>query len=293
MLENRTPFTQDGLLGDFRKLGIKSGDVLLIHSSASSLAAAREMVKAPDTGLAWLLEALREAVGPGGIVAAPTFTKTYKDADGSLTGEVWNPARTRSRVGSFTNYLLQRPGAVRSDHPTHSIAALGQRAQEFCAGHSWREGASTFDRHGPWGKLADWNGKILWLGTTMNTHTACHAVEDWMRLPYMETRVALVDDNGVTREVTVTQSPMGPRDFYKKQGSKAECAWLAAGKGSRGQVCKAACHLMGAPEFFDWLWQALLKDPALLLNDDPRERWSVDAKRKTAAYLAGFKGTLK
>ncbi|MCY3023860.1 MAG: AAC(3) family N-acetyltransferase [Planctomycetota bacterium] len=285
-----TPFSKDGLLSDLRRLGIAPGDVLLIHSNLRSIGSVKELIKAPDTGMAWLLEALLEAVGPDGIVAVPTFTKTFKNAQDGPAGEVWNPARTPSRVGSFTNYVLQRPGAMRSGHPTHSIAALGKRAKEFCAGHSWRDGATTFDRNGPWGKLADWNGKILWLGTTMTTQTAVHVVEDWMRLPYMATCVALVDDNDVTREVDVIQSPAGPRDFYKK-GSKAEQAWTASGKGRRGRACKAECHLMSAPEFIDWLWHALLKDPALLLSDNPQDQWSVEARKKTAAYLANFTGT--
>ncbi|MGD0093722.1 MAG: AAC(3) family N-acetyltransferase [Planctomycetota bacterium] len=285
-----TPFSKDGLLSDLRKLGVESNDVLLIHSAANTLGSARDLLKAPDTGMAWLLEALLEAVGPEGIVAVPTFTKTFKNAEDGPAGDVWNPARSRSRVGSFTNYIWPRPDAVRSEHPTHSLAALGRRAREFCAGHSWREGASTLDRNGPWGKLADWDGKILWLGTGMPTQTAVHAVEDWMRLPYMATCVALVEDHGATREVHVTQSPAGPRDFYSR-GSKTERAWNTTGLGRRGRVCKADCQLMRAREFFDWLWNALLRDPALLLKDDPKDQWSVQAKQKTAEYLAGFKGT--
>jgi aminoglycoside 3-N-acetyltransferase len=290
MPEELTPFSREGLLSDLRRLGIVPNDVLLIHSAANTIASVKDLMRAPDTGMAWLLEALLEAAGPGGIVSVPTFTKTFKNAQDGPSGDVWNPARSPSRVGSFTNYVRLRAGAVRSGHPTHSITALGRRAEEFCAGHSWREGASTLDRNGPWGKLADWGGKILWLGTTMSTQTAVHAVEDWMRLPYMATCVALVEDNGVTREINVTQSPAGPRDFYARN-SKTERAWNAAGKGRRGKVCKADCQVMGAPEFFDWLWNALLRDPALLLKDDPQDQWSVEAKKKTAEYLAGFKGT--
>jgi len=290
MSENLTPFSKDGLLSDLRKLGVESGDILLIHSAANTLASVKDLVKAPDTGMAWLLEALREAVAPDGIIAVPAFTKTFKDERDGPAGDTWNPARSPSRVGSFTNYLRTRPDAVRSDHPTHSIAALGTRAKEFCAGHSWREGASTFDRGGPWGKLADWDGKILWLGTAMTSHTACHVVEDWMRLPYMATCVALVEENGLIREVNVTQSPAGPRDFYRED-SKAARAWDVAGKGRRGKICKADCHLMGAREFIDWLWHALLQEPALLLSDKHEDQWSVEAKKKTAEYLANFKGT--
>jgi aminoglycoside 3-N-acetyltransferase len=279
------PFGKDNLLAGLRALGVRAGDKLLIHSAANSIGPVKELVRAPDTGMRWLLDALLEGVGPDGIVAVPTFTKTFKSEQDGPTGDVWNPARSPSRVGSFTNYVWQQPGAARSDHPTHSIAALGRRAKEFCSGHSWREGASTFDRRGPWGRLVDWDGRILWIGTAMKTQTAVHVVEDWLRLPYMATCVALVDDAGTVREVEVTQSPAGPRDFYR-DGSRCELAWNASGLGRRGRVCKAACQLMGAGEFIDWLRNALLKDPGLLLRDRPDDAWSAEARKRTAEHLA-------
>ncbi|HOX07817.1 MAG TPA: AAC(3) family N-acetyltransferase [Planctomycetota bacterium] len=289
MPENTPAYSKDLLLAGLRELGVARGDVLMIHSSASSVGSIKELMKAPDTGMRWLLDALLEAVGPDGLIAVPTFTKTFKSESDGPIGDVWNPKKSHSRVGSFTNYVWEQPGAARSDHPTHSIAAIGRRAADFCAGHSWREGATTFDRRGPWGKLVDWNGKILWIGTAMKTQTAVHTVEEWMKLPYMATCIALVDDNGKTREVPVLQSPAGPRDFYR-DGSKSELAWNAAGLARRGKVGKADAQLMGAAQFIDWLWAALLKDPALLLKDKPDDVWSVKAKADTAAHLRNFKG---
>lgn len=285
-------FSQKLLLDGLRELGVKPGDVLLLHSAANSIGAVRDLMKAPDTGMRWLLDALIEAVGPGGLLAAPTFTRTFASDKSGPIGDVWDPRKSPSRVGSFTNYLRTQPGAVRSDHPTHSIAAIGKRAAEFCAGHSWREGATTFDRNGPWGKLVDWGGKILWIGTAMKTQTAVHVAEDWMRLPYMATCAALVDDGGKTREVEVLQSPAGPRDFYK-DNSKSELAWNAAGLSRHGKVGKASGQLMDAAVFIDWLWKALLADPALLLSDKPEDAWSVKAKADTTAHLRNFKGGWK
>jgi aminoglycoside 3-N-acetyltransferase len=292
MPQDSGTFSQQLLLSGLRELGVKSGDVVLLHSAANSIGAVRDLMNAPDTGMRWLLDALVEAVAPDGLIAVPTFTKTFKsDRDGPV-GDLWNPKTSPSRVGSFTNYVWKQPGAARSDHPTHSLAALGKRAAEFCAGHSWREGATTFDRKGPWGKLVDWQGKILWIGTAMKTQTAVHVVEDWMRLPYMATCVAMVDDGGKPREVEVLQSPAGPRDFYK-DNSKSELAWNAAGLSRRGKVGKANSQLMDAGVFIDWLWKALLADPGLLLSDKPEDAWSVRAKAETAAHLKKFQGSWK
>ncbi|MHC4916780.1 MAG: AAC(3) family N-acetyltransferase [Planctomycetota bacterium] len=289
MAKQEYTFTKDVLVDDFRALGLTSGDTVMMHSNASSVGPARQMVKAPDTGMAWVLEALMAVLGSEGTLLVPTFSSTFKENCGP-SGLVWNPKETPSRVGSLTNYVWKKPGAFRSDHPTHSVAAIGGRAEEVVKGHSWRDEATTFDRGGPWGKLADWDGKVLWLGTDMRTQTAVHVVEEWMALPYMEESVALVDDGGETKEVKTLQSPNGPRDFYKKD-SKSALAWEAAGLGKRGKVCRADCQLMGMPEFVDWLWAALLKDPALLLHDNPEQEWSVKARKETAEHLASFTGS--
>jgi aminoglycoside 3-N-acetyltransferase len=286
-------FTVASMAADLRKLGLTAGDTVLMHSNAGAIGPAKQMVKAPDTGMRWILDAILEVIGPQGTLAVPTFTKCFKSEKDGPTGEVWNPATTPSRVGSLTNYVLRQPGRARSDHPTHPVAAVGGRAEEFCRGHSWREGASTFDRGGPWGKLVDWDGKILWLGTDMRTHTAVHVVEDWMQLPYMAKCLALVDDGGRVIEVETTMSPAGARDFYR-QNSKAARAWEAAGLSARGRVCKAASQLMSARVFIDWLWKKHLEDPAIILRDDkPDDKWSQEAIAANRKHLAGFRGEWK
>ncbi len=290
MAKQEYTFTKEALASDLRALGLAGGDVVLMHSNASVIGPARQMVKAPDTGMRWMLDALLEIIGPDGLLTVPTFTSTFKDEKSGPGGKIWNPDTTPSRVGSLTNYVLKQPGRARSDHPTHSLAALGARAEEFCAGHSWRERASTFDRNGPWGKLVDWDGKILWLGTDMRTQTAVHVVEDWMDLPYMAKCVALVEDGGKTKEVETTMSPKGPRDFYKKE-SKVALAWDAAGLYTKGKVCRADSQLMSAPGFIDWLWKAHIEAPAIILNDDPKSEWSVKAIKDNTEYLKEFKGT--
>lgn len=281
--------SKEGLSDDLRALGIESGDVVLVHSNLRALAPVKQILAAPDGGMRWLVDAFREVVGEEGILAVPTFTKTFKPGQPGPSGLVWNPRETPSRVGTITNYVMKEPDARRSDHPTHSVAAAGRGAEEFVSGHSWRDGASTFDRRGPWGHLVDSNGYIMWLGTSMPTQTACHVLEDWMRLPYMSTCVALVDDGGETKEAEVTQSPAGHRDFYR-QGSKVDVAWAAAGHMKKGSVCKADSSLMRARDFVGWLWDALLKDPGLLLCDSAECKFCRGGREATEEHLAGFEG---
>ena len=146
---NSTPLSKEAILEGLKALGLKRGDIVFMHSNLRALGTVREIIAAPDGGMKWLIEAFREVLGPEGILAVPTFTATFKPGQPGPAGHVWHPDKTRSRVGQITNYILSLPDRKRSDHPTHSVAAIGDRAEEFCKGHSWREGASTFDRNGP------------------------------------------------------------------------------------------------------------------------------------------------
>jgi len=281
--------SKEGLVEDLRALGLREGDAVLVHSNLRSLAPVRQILAAPDGGMRWLVDAFRELLGGEGVLAVPTFTKTFRPGQPGPSGLVWDPKKTPSRVGTITNYVLKEPDARRSDHPTHSLAAVGAKAEEFVSGHSWREGASTFDRKGPWGHLVDADGWIMWLGTAMPTQTACHVLEDWMRLPYMSTCIALVQDDGETKGIEVTQSPAGHRDFYRK-GSKVDLAWEEAALAKKGRVCKADSALMRAREFVGWLWDSLVADPGFLLCDSEECEFCREGRKATEKHLAGFEG---
>lgn len=187
--------------------GIAAGDVIMVHSSLKSFGHV-------DGGAEAVVDALLKAVGPEGTVVVPTLTATY--TSGSASGLAWNRSRTPSRVGAVTETLRTRPGAVRSEHPTHSLAAIGQRAAELMSGH-WP--ASTFNIDGPYGKYVKAGGKIVFLGVLPVCNTMLHAVEDWLEMPYLKDAFAVVErPDGTTETVKVTKAPLGHRDFYHKQG---------------------------------------------------------------------------
>ena len=70
---------------------------------------------------------------------------------------VSDAAAPASRLGRITEALWRRPKAHRSAHPTHSIAAIGQRAEELLRGH---EHTSTFGKDGPCRRYVDWGAKV-------------------------------------------------------------------------------------------------------------------------------------
>jgi aminoglycoside 3-N-acetyltransferase len=95
----------------------------------------------------------------------------------------WNPATSPSYVGRITEVFRRRPDAVRSDHATHSVAAIGARARELTAGHGAsgpRPGPyseTAFARESPWERLYRWNAAYCFIGVTFRVCTMVHYIE--------------------------------------------------------------------------------------------------------------------
>jgi len=264
-------------------LGMRPGDVVLFHSSLRTLGPARDLVKLPDCGAHLVIDAFVETVGPSGLVIVPTLTATFAPNNPGPSQYVFDPKETPSRVGSITDKFWRRPEARRSAHPTHSLAAIGDRADEFVKDH---DKGSTFDRRTSYGRYYDWDGYVCFFGTDTRTNTTLHAVEDWMNMPYMAEASALVrQPDGSAKEVKVTKSPAGYRDFYKKD-SKAARLLESSGIVRETAIGSARVRLMKARELVDLYWDAMLEDPLLLLGE-PGDNPFVDQwAEKTREHVA-------
>ncbi len=144
-----------------RSVGLTSGDHVLVHSSM-------RRVGLIDGGADALLDTLLQVVGPDGTVAAPTFSGIPAD------GAVFDPAKAPSHTGVFTEVLRKRPDAARSLHPTHSVAALGSRAEELTDGHLEAE---TVGMDSPCHRIAKAAGYVMLLGVSHTANSTIHVGE--------------------------------------------------------------------------------------------------------------------
>jgi aminoglycoside 3-N-acetyltransferase len=158
-----------------RDVGVQADDTVMFHSSMSSMG---WVVGGADT----VIDGFQEAVGPGGTVAVPTLCR-MPEGERHLTFERWNIVSSPSYVGRITEVLRQRPDAVRSDHGTHSVAAIGPQAKELTADHGaagmrlgpW--GPRAFASSSPWQKFYDWNAAYCFLGVNFHFNSMVHLVE--------------------------------------------------------------------------------------------------------------------
>ena len=156
-LENM--ITKQQLVADLRRRGVCEGMDVMVHSSLSSIGA---VAGGADT----VVDALLAAVGRSGTLLMPSFNHK--------TAQVYNPMTTPTKNGRIPDAMWRRPQAVRSMHPTHAVAAIGARAEDYCRDHLE---IGIWAPESPIGKLVHGGGHLLALGVTHGTTTAYHVAE--------------------------------------------------------------------------------------------------------------------
>ncbi len=81
-------------------------------------------------------------------------------------------------MGVISTYFAKQEGAFRSLNPTHSIVALGPRAEEYTIEHHIDK--TPFTEKSPYYKLLKHNGGVLMIGAAIKHLTLCHIVEDML-----------------------------------------------------------------------------------------------------------------
>ena len=169
------PLRLPDLVRDLLALGVRPGDLLMVHSSLRSIGFVEG---GPET----VVDALLQAIGPQGTLVVPTFT--YPTAGNPEF--VFDPAHTPSQMGAISEAARRRPHAHRSIHLAHSIAAIGPLAETIATSG----GPSGWDAHSPMRQVFDRNGRYLLLGVPYQNLTAMHLCEVWLELPYRKPRIS-------------------------------------------------------------------------------------------------------
>jgi len=251
-------YTKTDLIDCIAAIGIKPEDTLLVHSSMKSIG---EVEGGADT----VLDAFIEYMKPG-LLIFPTHTWAQMNDSYST----FNPLTEPSCVGILTNLFLKRPGVVRSWHPTHSVAALGQDAERYVEGEEKRD--TPCPREGCWGKLYDRKAKILFLGCSLRSNTFLHGVEEWNRIPlrladkYQYLKIVTPTGQEIDRPLYRHYSPFG--DVSENYG-KMEAPFIHTGVAKKGLIGDAVSILCDAVGMADLTTSFLQKNPNLFGDRTP------------------------
>jgi len=167
------------LAADLAGLGVRPGDLLMVHASLRRIGPVRG-------GAAGVIEALDAAVAPGGTLLMvlgardhhawvnerPEAERAALLADAEPFDHLRTPALPE--VGVLAEVLRTTPGTLVNDNPEGRFAARGARAHELLDDHPWD------DYYGPGSALdrfARLGGRVLRLGADPDTVTLLHHAE--------------------------------------------------------------------------------------------------------------------
>jgi aminoglycoside 3-N-acetyltransferase len=208
---------------------------VLVHSSAGSLGFV-------VGGSQAVVQALLDVLGPDGTLVVPTHTPDNTDpADwcNPPVPESWwtsirsqapgfERSRTPSRwMGVIAETVRTWPGAVRSDHPQVSFAAVGRHAASITGTHQLDD---ALGERSPLGAVYRLDGKVLLLGCGHDSNTSLHLAE-WRQTspPRAETGASVRRPDGTSEWITWTDVTPSVDDF-EQIGSAFEVAvGLSAG----------------------------------------------------------------
>ena len=258
--QSQPSVTRRELAADLRRLGVDPGATVLVHSSLSRLGNV-------DGGAEAVVGALLDSVGPTGTVLFPTLTGSERD--GPNHPPVMDVGLTPCWTGRIPETARHWPGATRSLHPTHSVAAIGGDGR-YARGHE--TGWTPCDQHSPYYRLISEAGCILLLGgVTQESNTTLHCLEELAEVPYhlqpTPTDGVVVDAAG-DRHVVRNRLHLWrwERAFHKIDGPLASVGALRVGPVGQGRAC-----LVGARQLADTILPLLRDDPLYLLSDQARQ----------------------
>jgi len=252
--------TQRRLEEDLRRLGVREGGVLMVHTRMSALG---WVVGGSET----VVRALLGALGPGGTLAAYASWEEHVYGPEDRPPEhrdayvadppVFHPATAEAvrAHGRIPERIRTWPGAHASAHPEARVVAIGARAGRLCAEHPDDDG---YGPRSPFARLVEAGGQVLMLGAPLETVTLLHHAEAMARVPGKRavTYRLLVEsgDGSVSeREYTDLDTSGGALPYGRLGLAEDEFAVigrdaLAAGIGAQGRVGAADCVLFGAPD---------------------------------------------
>ncbi|MFE7934880.1 aminoglycoside N(3)-acetyltransferase [Streptomyces sp. NPDC057456] len=183
--------TRDSLAAELRALGVEPGEILLVHSSLSSLGWV-------CGGAVAVVRGLLDAIGPDGTLVVPTQSGDLSDpalwSNPPVPAQWWERIRATmpaydplitpaQGVGVIPETVRTWPGALRSAHPQTSFAALGARAAELVEGHA---PDCRLGEHSPLARLEKAGARVLLLGAGYHTCTSFHLAEYRIPAPLVE-----------------------------------------------------------------------------------------------------------
>lgn len=239
--------SEQDLINALRENGLSNGSVAMVHSSLSKLGNV-------EGGAPTVIRALLEVLGDDGTLVMPSFPALGYTYDYLRTNPAFDVRHTPSRMGVVTETFRKIKGVKRSLHPTDPVCAIGKETKYLLKGHFLQP--TPYNENSPFYKLILLKGKIVLLGTKLDTVTNLHVPEDMIqdfKYPVYHSnifRVKVRDEVGIERLVETRSHD--PAMSKKRRPNELEEAFIADKVAVKFKVGDTDCLMIDAEKMYNW-----------------------------------------
>lgn len=249
--------TFDELVSGFKKVGLKRGDIVLVHNSFKSFGGVEG---GPET----VIRSLLKVLGEEGTLIMPTFTFSFCDGFNKTGRGLFDVDETPSEMGVMTEMVRKMPKALRSLNPIYSVAALGARAKELTAVCD----KDVFGKRSFFAKLRELDGKIIIIGLNYNrAMTFFHYVEQMEGCNYRHAKdfYGEIKVGKTVRTDTFTMAVRndGISTDVDRMGEKLEKSGIV----KKTTIGQSEIKLLRSQDVYKITAREMKKDPKLLYSE--------------------------
>lgn len=249
-------YTYMTLMNSLISSNIDQTGTLLVHSSMKAIG---EVEGGADTVLNVLIDYMKD-----GLLLFPTHTWE----DWNLVDGIYNPKTEKSCVGILPNLFMKKAGVVRSLHPTHSVAALGNRAVEYIKRDE--EVFTPCPPTGCFGGLYEEEAQILFLGTGLDKNTYIHSLEEQLNIPDRINPnvrdIKILKPEGTTKNIKF-HSHYSSLGDPSKNYAKLLQPLLSLGYAKSLNFGQAQCFIVDVRPMADFVLEKLEENPRLFCDN--------------------------
>ena len=154
---------------------LKAGDILMVHSSLSSMG---NVFGGPET----VCRVFQKVLTENGTLLMPSYHQPEPILKMIQKGRVVDLRRAESTMGRLTETFRRMPGVKRSSHPFSSVSTWGRYSNQMTTGHD--RSPYICGPGSPFIQLVERSGKYMGIGIDIRVIALYHALEEnWSGFP--------------------------------------------------------------------------------------------------------------
>lgn len=173
---------KENIISQLKKSGIKKGDIVFFSTSLGTVGMLKQTIQKKDDLCKLFFNAFKEVTGETGTILIPTYSYTFK----SNILKVYDPKKTKPKIGMFPNFFFNQKNVVRSHDPMISISGYGPMAKKLLL-NNYR---SSYGKDSVFARLKNFkNVKCCSIGLDLNWIPFIHHLDYLVKAPFRKKKL--------------------------------------------------------------------------------------------------------